>query len=308
MKQVPYSDLISYYVTRDDRRAIDLRQAGVLECVVAGWASYCHAYPPLPEHRHFNVAELAFAETGRQPYNIAGRQFTLQGGEGIIIPPDTPHSSDGHPSYPGKKFWIQFRLPSCRQEPWLGLSAAEAEPLVEMLRMPAVLRAKWPADFPRRLSALFDVFDQRPTPLRTAMLRNGLLALLFDLLNLKVRETSPADQARISRAIAWMEELTEEPVILEQLAEISGLSVSSFKRVFKEVVGITPHAFIVRKQIDRAQRLLQAGQDSITDIAFECGFSSSQYFATVFKRIVGITPNDLLKKRDIPLPSNFDGQ
>lgn len=308
MSKVPHSNLTSYYVTRDDRRAIDVRLAGVPECVVVGWTSYRHAYPPLPEHQHFNVAEIAYAETGRQPYVVAGHSFTLQGGEGIMIPPDIPHSSDGHPSYPGKRFWIQFLLPSSQGEPWLGLTPAEAAPLVEMLRKPAIGCAKWPADFPRRISALFDMFDRPVSPIRTAMLRNGLLALLFDLLNLNVKETSPADQTRIRRTITWMETESELPATLEQLVEVSGLSVSSFKRVFREVVGITPHAFILRKRVDRAQRLLQEGQGSVTDIAFECGFSSSQYFATVFKRIVGITPNDVLKKHDVPLPSEADGQ
>lgn len=308
MSKVPYSNLTSYYVTRADRRAIDVRLAGVPECIVAGWTSYRHAYPPLPEHQHFGVAELAYAETGRQPYAVANHPFTLQGGEGIAIPPDTPHSSDGHPSYPGKRFWIQLRLPSSEEYPWLGLTASEAAPLVEMLQRPAVRGVKWPADFSRRISALFDVFDRPAAPVRTAMLRNGLLSLLFDLLNAQVQETLPADQTRIRRAIAWLEAETELPATLEQFAEASGLSASSFNRVFKEVVGITPHAFILRKRIDRAQRLLQAGQGSITDIAFACGFSSSQYFATVFKRIVGITPNALLTKHDVPLPSEADGQ
>lgn len=227
MDKVPYSDLISHYVSRDDRRAIDVRQAGVPECVVAGWASYRYAYPPLPEHQHFRVAELAYAEIGRQPYAVADRCFTLQGGEGIIIPPDTLHSSDNQPSYPCKKYWFQLLLPSDSSQPWLGLTPAEAEPLVTMLRTPTVQSAKWPADFPRRISALFGIFDGPVSPIRTAMLRTGLLTILFDLLNLQEEKTLPANQMRIRQAIA-----------------------------------------------------------------FECGFSSSQYFATVFKRIVGVTPND----------------
>ena len=308
MNKVPYSDLISYYIMRDDRCAIDVRQAGVPECIVAGWASYRCAYPPLPEHKHFGVAELAYAEIGRQPYIIADRRFTLQGGEGVIIPPDTLHSSDNQPSYPGKKYWIQLLLPVDSSETWLGLTSAEAAPLVAMLQMPTTQSTKWPSDFPRRISALFNIFDGPASPIRTAMLRTGLLTILFDLLNLQIKKTLPADKARIHRSIEWMEKQTERPPTLEQFAEISGLSSSSFKRVFKDVIGITPHTFILRKQIDRAQRLLQEHNGSVTDIAFECGFSSSQYFATVFKRIVGVTPNDLLKNHDLPLPSDTDGQ
>ncbi len=127
MNTVPYSDLISYYVERSDRRAVDLREAGVPECVVLGQALYRRAYPPLQEHRHYGVAELAYVESGFQPYNVLDNEFTLFGGEGTIIPPDTGHGSSGQPSYPCKKAWVQLRLPDADStSDWLGLSPEEA--------------------------------------------------------------------------------------------------------------------------------------------------------------------------------------
>jgi AraC-like DNA-binding protein len=308
MTKVPYSDLTSYYVDRPDRRAVDLRTAGIPECVALGRSVYRRAYPPLPEHRHFGVAELAYVEAGHQPYNVGGQRFTLLGGEGTVIPPDTPHSSDGHPSYPGKRFWLQLLLPQKTEAGWLGLSAAEAEPLVSLLRTPATRCSKWPADFVLRANTLFDLFDRPPSPLRTAMLRTALLSTLFDLLDLTVSAASPASQARVRKAVDWAEKQTATPATLEQLAGVAGLSVSSFKRVFKEVAGIPPHAYILRKRIDRAQDLLRKGKGTVTEIAFACGFPSSQYFATAFKRVTGLSPNDVLRHRVVPLPSDADGQ
>jgi AraC-like DNA-binding protein len=308
MTKVPYSDLTSYYVNRPDRRAVDLRAAGVQEGIVLGRSVYRNAYPPLPAHRHFGVAELAYVETGHQPYDVGGRRFTLLGGDGAVIPPDIPHSSDEHPSYPGKRFWIQLRLPERPAARWLGLSPDEAEPLVNMLRTPANPSSKWPADFAQRASKLFDLFDRPSSPTRTAMLRAGLLSILFDLLDLNVPDASPAYQNRVRKAIAWAETQPSQSPTLERLADVSGLSVSSFKRVFKEVAGIPPHAYILRKRVDRAQNLLRKGDRTVTDIAFECGFLSSQYFATVFKRVTGLTPNDVLRNRIVSLPPDADGQ
>ena len=308
MTKVPYSDLTSYYVDRPDRKAIDLRIAGIPEGVVLGRSIYRSAYPPLPVHRHFGVAELAYVEAGHQPYDVGGQRFTLLGGEGAVIPPDTPHSSDGHPSYPGKRFWLQLLLPERPKSRWLGLSPDEAEPLLNMLRSPENLCSKWPADFAQRAASLFDLFDRPRGPIRTARLRTGLLSLLFDLLDLNVPDASPAYQSRVKKAINWAETQTSKPPTLEQLAEVAGLSVSSFKRVFKEVAGIPPHAYVLRKRIDRAQKLLRKGDRSVTDIAFECGFPSSQYFATVFKRVTGLTPNGVLRNRMVSLPPDADGQ
>lgn len=309
MNTVPFSDLTSFYVDRFDRRAVDLREAGVPECVVLGQATYRHAYPPLQEHRHFNVAELAFVAKGQQPYSINGRDFTLLGGEGTIIPPDTPHSSAGQPSYPCKKAWIQLLLPDGKPtKSWLGLTNDEARPILDMLRQPTNLYTKWPTDYGQRINRLFTIFDLPPSPLRTAMLRAGLQQILFDLLDRNVPFTAPAHQIRVRKVIAWLESLTDESPSIERLAREAGLSLSSFKRVFRDVAGITPHAYILHKKIDRAMAMLSDGQQSVTEIALACGFSTSQYFATVFKRITGVTPNDMLRKHGITVPSDTDGQ
>ncbi|MFA7174577.1 MAG: AraC family transcriptional regulator [Kiritimatiellia bacterium] len=310
MKVVPYSDLKSYYVNRPDRRVIDLRGAGVPECIVVGQSIYQHAYPPLPEHRHFEVAELAFVEAGHQPYDVNGQHFTLLGGEGTVIPPNTPHSSQGHPSYPGKRIWVQLRLPQEPDARWLGLAPDEAEPLIKMLQSSTHLFcSKWPAEFPQRITALFNLFARPASPVRTAAMRTSLLIILFDLLHLTPQITaSPASLTRIRKVTEWAERELANPITLEQLAAVAGLSLSSFKRVFKEVAGMTPHAYVLRKRIDRAQELLRTGNDTVTEIAFACGFSSSQYFATVFKRITGMTPNDVLRNRTVSLSPDIDGQ
>ncbi|MDX9867076.1 MAG: AraC family transcriptional regulator [Kiritimatiellia bacterium] len=308
MKQVPYSDLTSYYVERADRRVVDLRTFGIEEGVALGRSVYRRAYPPLPEHRHFGVAELAFLETGLQPYRVGNRRFTLAGGEGLLIPPDMPHSSDGQPSYPGKRFWLQFRLPRKGSARWMGLTSAETAPLIALLRAPLKVSTAWPADFVKRIHALFRLIDRPASPARTAMLRVALLALLFELLDLNSPAPSRGNPARVKKAADWAEARLAEPLTIGQLAAQAGLSVSSFKHVFREHMGITPHAYLLRKRIDRARQLLGAGQGTVTEIAFACGFSSSQYFATAFKRIVGITPNDMLTKRAVPLPSGADGQ
>lgn len=308
MKTVPHSDVVSYYVDRPDRRAVDLRAAGLPEGIVLGRSAYRRAYPPLPEHRHFGVAELAYVETGHQPYDVGGRHFTLTGGEGVVIPPDTPHSSDAQPSYPGRRFWLQLQLPKTDDLPWLNLSPKEAAPLVAMLRKPANICAKWPSDFPSRFDVLFGLYDRSASAVRTAMLRTALLGLLFELLDLSASDVPTAYQARVKRATDWAEAHLSEPVSIERLAAVAGLSASGFKHAFKTITGNSPHAYLLRKRVERARALLGANGGSVTDIALACGFPSSQYFATVFKRVTGLTPNDVLRNRVAPLPSDEDGQ
>ena len=65
---------------------------------------------------------------------------------------------------------------------------------------------------------------------------------------------------------------------------------------FREELGMPPHEYILRRRIDRAAALLAAGRSSVTEVAYDLGFSSSQYFAMVFKRFTHRTPSQLLAR------------
>jgi AraC-like DNA-binding protein len=66
--------------------------------------------------------------------------------------------------------------------------------------------------------------------------------------------------------------------------------VSFFHEKFLKEVRLTPAEYLTRLRMKKAKQLLKISKKSITEIAFDLGFSSSQYFATVFKKVTGITP------------------
>ena len=76
----------------------------------------------------------------------------------------------------------------------------------------------------------------------------------------------------------------------QELAQASNYSLSRFKAKFKEELGITPAEYITLQKMDRAQMLLKTTDDSITDIAYQLGFSSSNYFCSVFKKTLSYSP------------------
>lgn len=79
---------------------------------------------------------------------------------------------------------------------------------------------------------------------------------------------------------------------LGQLAAIAGLSIPHFCRAFKQTLGCPPHAFIVRRRIERAKEYLRFSTMPITEVALLCGFSSSSHLANTFRRETGTTPQD----------------
>jgi transcriptional regulator GlxA family with amidase domain len=94
----------------------------------------------------------------------------------------------------------------------------------------------------------------------------------------------------ISQAMQWMSDHVEEDLSIESIANIVELGVSRFHERFVAEVGLTPADYRSHLRVRRAQDWLRQTDKSITQISFDLGFSSSQYFATVFKKIVGKTP------------------
>ena len=78
---------------------------------------------------------------------------------------------------------------------------------------------------------------------------------------------------------------------IEQLAKLSNLSLSSFKRAFKKEYNNSPTNYINNRRLEKAKELLTFTKLSIGDIAFEVGFQDSLYFTRLFKNKVGIPPS-----------------
>ncbi len=73
-------------------------------------------------------------------------------------------------------------------------------------------------------------------------------------------------------------------------------SATGFIKRFKYETGLTPADFFQRIKVEEARRRLAVPKAAITAIAFDLGFSSSQYFASVFKKYTGTTPREYSRK------------
>ena len=65
-------------------------------------------------------------------------------------------------------------------------------------------------------------------------------------------------------------------------------------RVFRKVLGLPPHAYLVQVRITQAKKLLASGM-AIAEVAAETGFSDQSHLHRHFKRIVGVTPGQYVK-------------
>ena len=88
---------------------------------------------------------------------------------------------------------------------------------------------------------------------------------------------------------------------VEQMAVIVGLSTTLFNEKVKSYTGFSPITYLINIRISEAIKLLKKPEISLTDIALDTGFYSSQHFSTTFKKLTGYTPSEFRKNH---LPKN----
>jgi AraC-like DNA-binding protein len=96
---------------------------------------------------------------------------------------------------------------------------------------------------------------------------------------------------RLKRVLTYIDQHICESIRLATLAQVAGLSRMYFAAQFRAATGCRPHECILRKRIERAQRLLLETSEPLVSIALAVGFQSQAHFSTVFKRFAGLTPN-----------------
>jgi AraC family transcriptional regulator len=75
-----------------------------------------------------------------------------------------------------------------------------------------------------------------------------------------------------------------------ELAQLVGLSKNYFSTAFRRTFGDTPHHYIVRRRVERAQMQMLNSRDALSQIALNCGFADQSHFCRVFRRFVGVPP------------------
>jgi AraC family transcriptional regulator len=117
--------------------------------------------------------------------------------------------------------------------------------------------------------------------------------LLRKYANVTFREPSGKGKlspAQVRRLTAYIDSRMHEQLNLQALSAVVGLGIWTFTRHFRESFGRTPHAHIVERRIERAQRLLAQSSLSIKEIASLCGFADQAHMTRVFQMHLHTTP------------------
>ena len=133
-----------------------------------------------------------------------------------------------------------------------------------------------------------------PSQVNPGLLRLKVMELLYKVMDcsknifrqmLQLRQPVKVDVHRV------VEDNYTSPISLEELAYLSGRSLSSFKRDFQSIYGEPPAKWIREKRLSRAQQMLQSTQLSVADVAYSLGFENPTHFSRIFKQQFGYSPS-----------------
>ncbi|WP_089378134.1 AraC family transcriptional regulator [Lutibacter flavus] len=259
-------------------------------------------------HRNEGI-EIHFLESGTMPYSQENKELELSPNHLTITRPWEAHKV-GNPSIGmGKFYWVIIDLDVRRPHQnwdwpdWIMLAPND------LLRLTTILRQNekwlWKADKKirdcfKRIGEAVDTDNEGSNSSRIRLLVNYLLILLLDLLNTNevVLNESLTDSSRsVKLFLNELKNNLPEAWTIELMAKSAGVGITRFTHHCKQLTNLTPMRYLSMKRVEMAKNILMENKNlSIAEVAYSCGFATSQYFSTIFKRHEKCTPLEFRQK------------
>ncbi len=249
--------------------------------------------------------EIGYLSAGRLPFGVEQRSYQLKPGDLTITRPWQRHRV-GNPRVPACHYsWLILDVGMRRpNQPWnwpnwLLFPKTSLKRLTNLMRQNE--QPVWHSN--REIGRCFERLDETATlgcgdsnRTRLKILINELIVLLAELLesrNPRLDGSLTGSERTVRLFLDNLHRRLDEPWTLESMAAACGLGRTHFASYCRKLYNVPPMEHLARLRLHAAARALSAHPDaSITEIAFRCGFQSSQYFARVFRERLGRSPSE----------------
>jgi AraC family transcriptional regulator len=97
-------------------------------------------------------------------------------------------------------------------------------------------------------------------------------------------------ERQVLQVLDYIHDHLDQEIKLADLAELLGMSQFHFSAQFKQAIGTSPYQYLLQQRVERAKQLLKQTDQSIVEIALECGFNSHSHLSKQFRQLTGMTP------------------
>lgn len=257
----------------------ELPEVGKLQVKNAAW--------PMPMESHPDAVEFLLLRSGCKQIQVEDRLYEMQGGDLLVVFPGERHGAEDFVQNRTSLAYLLMAVPT-EVPRFCMLEEEERSALWEQLKLLKGRMLKVSPSVFRTMDRLFDHVNTG-LPLERARIRTELMRFLFQILE-EAGEEDKSLPADIAAVIRYIREAREEMPDIAKMAALVNLSESRFKQKFKQATGIPPAEFTVREKIRESQTLLKDPARTVTSIAMELGFSSSQHFSVLFRKYTGLSP------------------
>lgn len=274
-----------------ERRVVNLADEGIPEIPTLGINKSARTNEGSFLHRH-DCFEMTYCARGSVKFDCNGRAYAILPGGMFVSTPEDVHGIRNYPKG-AKIYWIFLRLPK-RGEGYFGLGAKESRWLTESIRSFPRKTFVVSAEIQSAYERLFRIIDteEKGSVARRLKLRTTALQLVLSIIEAGVSPSDYDEDARFRAVIDRMRRNPQKAFSMEDLVKELGCSLNTIITRFHRLTGLPPQAFLMKCRIHRAIDLLKDSSLTITAIADELGFASSQHFATRFRQETGKTPRE----------------
>ena len=248
--------------------------------------------------------ELTYAYSGEFIWEIeqnsCRERLQLTGGVLGLTPPDLPHRGYDSLIAPGELLYIVFDPETKGAEIGLGMNPEELKLFSGLWN--GINLGTTPVDSKTETCCrlLASIMKEQAGPgdksLKQCELRNSILQVLLTALSCFIHPGEQKRSSPIAKACQFMEMHSADNLTVHDMAFAAGLGKTRFFELFIKEKGQTPGNYFNRLRCRKACTLLRKADLPITEIAFNCGYSSSQYFATCIRKYTGCSPSEYRRR------------
>ena len=265
-------------------------------------------------HRNEGI-EFHFLESGTMPYSQENKEVVLMPNYLTVTRPWEAHKvGDPHVGM-GKFYWVIIDLGVRRPHQewtwpeWITLTPTDLARLTTILRHNET--SIWKTnqrvrDCFLRINKAVNTDENGNNASRIRLLVNYLLILILDLLDtddVVLNETLTDSSRSVRLFLNELQNNLSEAWTIEKMAHSAGVGLTRFTHHCKQLTNLTPMRYLTIKRLELSKEILVKNTDlTISEVAYMCGFTTSQYFSTVFKKHEKCSPNEYRIKQVVSKP------
>lgn len=276
-----------------DYRAINLSTLGIPDIPAIYFIRHQTHLKPVERHFHKDCFEIGLCLRGRFILENNTLQYNVLAGDLFINNPDDAHRMLDYP----KGTVLYGMLLRMDKQKLLRFTKTESDEIrTRLYQLPPLLNVN--ADAVKQ--SFIDIFRKHDTLkgcYRELSIMTACMNLVVKLLEASQKPSLPSQADRINDIISMIQVAPENAYQVNNLARQAALSPSHFITQFKQITGLPPLQFIIKCRIAEAKIHLRETHLTITRIALDMGFCSSQHFSSHFKRATSMPPLAWRKKK-----------